>query len=66
VPTPPKTEPLALVGMACCYAGGISSPEKLWNFVSKGGYFLGEDIALFDPSFFNFTADTAAVGFVIG
>lgn len=30
------TMPLAIVGMACKFAGGISSPEKLWDFVSKG------------------------------
>ena len=32
----PKTEPLAIVGMACRFAGGVTSPEKLWEFVSKG------------------------------
>ncbi|KAI1744483.1 reducing type I polyketide synthase [Xylaria scruposa] len=88
----PKTEPLAIVGMACRFAGGITSPEKLWNFVAQGksawseipesrfnrssfhhpepnkaatsfiqgGYFLEEDVGLFDPSFFNLSSEAAA------
>jgi acyl transferase domain-containing protein len=32
----PKTEPLAIVGMACRFAGGITSPDKLWEMVSEG------------------------------
>lgn len=88
-----QTMPLAIVGMACRFAGGISSPEKLWDLVSqgrdawstipetrfnqpsfydeqrdktgtthiRGGYFLDEDVGLFDPSFFNFSAEVAAV-----
>ncbi|MGV4989021.1 type I polyketide synthase [Streptomyces sp. NRAIS4] len=30
------TEPIAIVSMACRYAGGIRSPEDLWQVVSEG------------------------------
>ncbi|MFE2053949.1 SDR family NAD(P)-dependent oxidoreductase, partial [Streptomyces sp. NPDC059459] len=52
-----EREPIAIVGMACRYPGGVASPDDLWNLVAGDGHTLspfpadrGWDIeGLYDP-----------------
>ncbi|GAB1818045.1 SDR family NAD(P)-dependent oxidoreductase [Herbidospora sp. RD11066] len=35
------TEPIAIVGMSCRFAGGVRTPEDLWRLLAEGGDAVG-------------------------
>ncbi|WP_443735607.1 type I polyketide synthase [Streptomyces macrolidinus] len=40
--TTPADEPIAIIGMACRFPGGVRSPEDLWELLLRGGDAISE------------------------
>jgi acyl transferase domain-containing protein len=39
--------PIAVIGMACRFAGDVDSPEKLWKICAEGRSAVGFSVAPF-------------------
>ncbi|MEV6927913.1 type I polyketide synthase [Dactylosporangium sp. NPDC051485] len=39
---PATNEPIAIIGMACRFPGGIHTPEQLWQLLANGGDAIGD------------------------
>lgn len=39
---PDLSEPIAIIGMSCCYPGGVRTPDDLWELLTEGGDAVSE------------------------